>query len=137
MPVLVDTSALYALADANDVSHHEVLRYVTRVDDTLIAPVTVLSELDYLLTSRLGVGARVDVLRSIASNEFRLENLEPSDLRRAADIVERYADSDIGFVDASIVAISERLRIGRILTLDLRHFGLIRPKHLPAFQLIP
>lgn len=42
-----------------------------------------------------------------------------------------------GFVDASIVAISERLGIPKILTADRRHFSAIQPKHCVAFTLLP
>jgi predicted nucleic acid-binding protein len=49
----------------------------------------------------------------------------------------QYADSDIGFVDASIVAVAERLNVRKIVTLDRRHFGLIRPRHCEAFAILP
>jgi hypothetical protein len=32
---------------------------------------------------------------------------------------------------------AERLNVRRILTLDRRHFELIRPRHCPAFELLP
>lgn len=137
MSVLVDTGGLFALADANDVSHDAVVTYVKSVDETLIVPVTVLSELDYLITSRLGIQAEIAILRSIDANEFRLENLELTDFRRAIEIIQRYAGSDVGFVDASIAAIAERLGVRRILTVDRRHFGMFRPRHCPAFDLVP
>ena len=49
----------------------------------------------------------------------------------------QYADSNIGFVDASIVAVAERLDIRKVLTLDRRHFGVIRPRHCPALDILP
>src|SRR5438477_532166 len=44
---------------------------------------------------------------------------------------------EIRLVDASIVAIAERLRVTRLLTADRRHFSLIRPRHCPALELVP
>lgn len=38
---------------------------------------------------------------------------------------------------AAIVAIAERLNVRRILTLDRRHFSVIRPQHCAAFELLP
>jgi hypothetical protein len=32
---------------------------------------------------------------------------------------------------------SERLNISRILTVDQRHFRLIRPRHVAAFDILP
>jgi predicted nucleic acid-binding protein len=49
--------------------------------------------------------------------------------------MDRYPD--IGFVDASVVAIAERLRLRTIATTDRRHFGKIQPSHVKAFELVP
>jgi len=44
-----------------------------------------------------------------------------------ASRIARYADLKLGFIDAAIVAIAERLRERRLATLDRRHFETIRP----------
>jgi hypothetical protein len=44
----------------------------------------------------------------------------------------KYSDAALGFVDASIVAVAERLKIKELLTTDRRHFSLIRPRHCPT-----
>lgn len=59
------------------------------------------------------------------------------DLKRVVDILEEYADSCLDFVDASIVAISERLKCIQVLTLDQRDFSIIRPKHHTHFEILP
>ena len=43
----------------------------------------------------------------------------------------------MGYVDASIVAIAERLNVTRIATLDQRHFRMMRPRHVDALTLPP
>lgn len=48
-----------------------------------------------------------------------------------------HVDADLGFVDASLVAIAERLRIGSILTVDRTHFSLVRPRQCRSFRLYP
>jgi predicted nucleic acid-binding protein len=48
-----------------------------------------------------------------------------------------YADLALGVVDASVVALLERLDEGKLATLDHRHFGVVRPKHVGALQLLP
>jgi predicted nucleic acid-binding protein len=40
-------------------------------------------------------------------------------------------------VDATVIAHAERVRERRIATLDRRHFGTIRPRHVPGFLLLP
>ena len=36
-----------------------------------------------------------------------------------------------------VAAMAERLDISRILTVDQRHFRILRPKHVPAFEILP
>ena len=137
MPTLIDTSGVYSLADRDDAAHDAVREYFAGADDTFVVPVIILPEVDYLVTSRLGIATEVATLRALSGERFRLEGLSGVDLRRALDLIEQYADSNIGLVDASIVAIAERLRITRILTLDQRHFRMFRPKHCAAFEIVP
>ena len=61
----------------------------------------------------------------------------PADLRRMAELVEQYGDFPLGATDASVVALAERLGTDLIVTLDRRHFGAVRPRHCPAFRLLP
>jgi predicted nucleic acid-binding protein len=89
------------------------------------------------MLSRLGVQVETALLRAISSGDFHVEPLSNDDLQRSLELVEQYAESRIGLVDASLVAIAERLRISRILTLDHRHFRIFRPRHREAFDLLP
>ncbi|HLK12559.1 MAG TPA: VapC toxin family PIN domain ribonuclease [Candidatus Binatia bacterium] len=69
------------------------------------------------------------------SHELAVEGLTTADLQRCRELVGDYPD--IGFVDASVVAIAERLRLRRIATTDRRHFAQVRPRHVRAFDLVP
>lgn len=136
MAVLVDTGALYALADADSDMHEPVRSYVMGTSDLLLVPVTVLPEVDYLVAHRLGAHVALATMQSIIG-ELRVENVTPADLYRCLELMERYRDAALGIVDTSIVAMAERLRIIQILTLDQRHFRFVRPRHCDAFQLLP
>jgi predicted nucleic acid-binding protein len=68
---------------------------------------------------------------------WNFEPLQRSDLAVVANILDKYDDQDLDFVDAAIVAIAERLNITRLLTLDHRHFRMIHPTHCAAFELLP
>lgn len=137
MSVLVDTSGLYALVDDAEPQHRAVYQFVDRYDQALVVPISVLPELDYLVFSKLGSRVQIRVLRSLVGGEFHIENLSDRDLERAVELADQYADSGLGLVDASIAAIAERLNVRQILTLDRRHFGMLRPRHCPAFELVP
>ena len=66
-----------------------------------------------------------------------MEFLRKDDLTRTVEVMDKYLDTDLGFVDASLVAVAERLKIREILTTDRRHFSLIRPRHCASFVLKP
>lgn len=93
--------------------------------------------MSYLLGTRLGVEAEVRFLGDLASGAFSSEPVRAGDWLRIAELVSRYRDLPLGTVDASVVAAAERLGIGSIATLDRRDFGVIRPAHVPAFQILP
>lgn len=76
-------------------------------------------------------------LRYLLNSRFIILALTPEDLLRAAEILEIYQDSRIDFVDASVMAIAERLEITKVLTLDRRDFQLFRPKHCQFFEILP
>jgi uncharacterized protein len=74
-------------------------------------------------------------LRGIASLE--IEGPQPHEWQRIADLVETYADLPLGGTDASVIALAERLDATAIVTLDRRHFSVVRPAHVDAFELLP
>jgi len=136
-PILVDTGPLYAMADRDDDWHLRIVRFLERSRDELVVPVTVLPEAAYLLAAHLGPEAERKLVQSIVSGEMAVEELTLQDLRRTLELLRRYEDAQIGFVDATIVAMAERLKIVRILTTDRRDFSLVRPRHCKEFELLP
>ena len=135
MPLLVDTGVLYALADADDAWHERSKAYLLKNRDLLLAPVTVLPEVAYLLRLRLGARAEAAFARSLADGELSVQDVTADDFKRCVTLLSTYPD--IGLVDASVVAIAERLRVTVIATTDRRHFATVRPRHRRSFDLVP
>jgi hypothetical protein len=79
-----------------------------------LVPAPVLVEVDYWMHTRL----------------------RPEDYARVRRLCDQYADSDVGFVDAALLAIVERLDEPKPATLDHRHLGLLRPRHVSALTLL-
>lgn len=96
-----------------------------------------ITEVVYLIGSRLGADAEVRFLGDLAAGEFGIEPVAAGDWLRIAELVSRYRDLPLGAVDASVVATAERLDITRIATYDRRHFSVVRPTHTPGFDLVP
>jgi hypothetical protein len=77
------------------------------------------------------------LLSDIANGSYRVEPLLISDYLRVIEIMRQYADFDIGFVDAAVLAVVERLGEPKLATLDHRHFGVMKPRHVLSLQLLP
>jgi predicted nucleic acid-binding protein len=135
--ILADTGALYALIDASDVWHRRVTTWWGAAPRDVAVPVTVLPEVTYLLATRIGAAAETAFVRAIADDEFTIESLERGDVDRAAALMAQYGDFPLGFVDATIVAMAERLGTRDVLTTDRRHFGTVRPRHARHLTLLP
>ena len=135
MALLVDTGILYALADLDDAWHERASRLIRGAHEILLVPVTVLPEVAYLLHTRLGPAAEQSFLESLVEGEVTVEAVGDADLRRALAVLRQHPD--IGLVDATVLAVAERLRLRRIATTDRRHFSRVRPAHRKRFELVP
>jgi predicted nucleic acid-binding protein len=102
-----------------------------------VLPTSILPEVTYLLQRRIGPMAEEAFIRAIVDGEFTTEPVEDTDLPRIVELMRRYRDFPLGYVDASVVAIAERSMARGILTADRRHFSAVRPHHAPGFTLLP
>jgi hypothetical protein len=135
--IVADTSALLALYDRGEPEHEAVRRAVEALDSPMVVSPMVIAELDYLVRTRIGAAAELAVLRELSGGAYVLPDFGPADLARASAVVERYRDQDLGVADASIVVLAERYSTRRLLTLDRRHFGVVRPLSGGRFSLLP
>jgi len=95
------------------------------------------TEVAYFVETRLGWAAEIRFLGDLATGNFVTEPVLPADWTRIAQLVGRYRDLPLGTVDASVVATAERLGATVVATLDRRHFSIVRPKHVSAFEILP
>ncbi len=137
MTAIIDTSFLFALTNRNDKNHEACLTVAQQMRGRFILPMSVLPEIAYLLDSRLGHHVMREFIAQVQQPAWTLTPVTEKDLERSSQILKEYADLRIDFVDTTIVAVAERLKVTRILTLDKRHFRVIRPLHCPTFTLLP
>jgi predicted nucleic acid-binding protein len=100
-----------------------------------IAPVLV--ELDHLLTRQVGPDAFPALLETVRRGELDVIDLGEKDYTRVQELMRTYADLHVGFVDAAVLAVVERMREPKLATLDYRHFSVMRPRHVDALELLP
>ncbi len=100
-------------------------------------PAPVLVELDYLAARQRDRRAIDVMLDEVHGGAYQIEDLVAADYRRVRDLLSTYADLRVGFVDAAVLAVVERLRETKLATLDHRHFSVMQPRHVDALELLP
>lgn len=133
----VDTGVLLAAADADDADHQSCAQLMLSHRGEMAVPATVIVETSWQIERNLGPAAEARFLRLITDRHLQVVELELDDYRRCIELIERYADMRLGLVDASLVAVAERLGVTTIATLNRRDFTVVRPRHIEAFELIP
>ena len=134
--MITDTGVVYASMDRSDPSHAACVELLQRTGDPLLVPSPVLVELDWLGDAR-GVPVLDATLDSVESGSIEVIDLSPADYVRIRELCGQYQDLGLGMVDASVVAVAERLGEETIATLDHRHFSVVRPRHVASFTLVP
>jgi uncharacterized protein len=137
MALVFDTGPLLAALDAADPDHDRCATLLEEVREDLVVPILVLAELDYWCHQRLGVDAWITFLEDLLAGAYRLEDTTTADLRRCRELQRQYADQALGVVDASVLALVERLGEDKLATLDHRHFAMLRPAHTQGLRLLP
>jgi predicted nucleic acid-binding protein len=134
--LILDTGPIVAALNAQDPDHERCAALLANADDLLI-PTPILVEVDYWLIKLGGAQVWIDFVADIIRGAYRLAHPTEADLTRAAELESTYHDLDLGLVDASIVALCERLDQTTVATLDRRHFSVVRPRHCARLALLP
>lgn len=113
---LVDTGILVALYDQADRYHEQIVEFLSRYQGQLITTLGCVTEVMWLLASDYRV--QNEFLRHLSERIYECESLRSDDFVRIAELNAQYSDLPADFSDLALVAISERLNISRIATLD-------------------
>lgn len=135
--ILVDTGPLVAAANRTDAHHTTSVAVLANAKPPRLVPGLVIAEVSYLLARDAGSTVEAEFLRSFTTGFLTVVDLTATDLGRSAELVEQYADMPLGATDACLVALAERLGIVELITLDRRHFSVVRPRHVDTLTLTP
>jgi hypothetical protein len=101
-----------------------------------LVPTTVFTEVCLLVEQRRGTRAELAFLADLRAALFTLLETTSADLDRIAELVSTYADLPLGTVDSSVIALTERLGLPSVASLDHR-LSVVKPRHVPALTLLP
>lgn len=132
---ILDAGPLVAAADASDANHAGAAGALRRSDLDLVIPTLVIAEAAYLIAKRLGPRAEAAFVRQLRG--FAIEPPTDDDWPLISELVERYADLALGTSDAATIVLADRLGTDLIVTLDRRHFSVVRSPDGRHFRLLP
>ncbi|MGH2794299.1 MAG: type II toxin-antitoxin system VapC family toxin [Actinomycetota bacterium] len=121
--ITIDTSGMLALVDPKQRRHADAKRSLLADPGPLIVPAGAMCEIGYHLAKRGGPAVLDSVLTDILEGAFSLD-CGDDDLPRIRQLLERYADLNLGFTDAAVIACAERSG-GKVLSLDRRDFDVV------------
>ncbi len=137
MALVLDTGPVLALLDADDPFHARCVDMIDAVDESFVLVAPTLVEIDYWIRKRLSLDAWQALVDDIAGGAYQVEQLTTHDLARVVQLERDYADLRLGMVDASVIAVCERLGETKLATLDHRDFSVVKPRHCAALELLP
>jgi uncharacterized protein len=135
--LILDTGPLLAAVDRSDRNHEACAGLLASTSEQLAIPAPILPEVDFWMCESVGFEAFVALLEEIHEGIFRVEELTPGDYGRVRELCRDYAQLRIGFVDAAVLAVTERLGEPKLATLDRRPFSVMRPRHVEELELLP
>jgi hypothetical protein len=104
-----------AFLDRRDRNHKVAADFFRSWRGDLVTNVAALTEATHLLNA--GSGAARDLVTWVSSG-IEVDEGTSRDLDRIVSIMTKYSDLPTDFADASLIAMCERRKIGRIATLD-------------------
>jgi uncharacterized protein len=135
--ILLDTSGLLSAIDRSQRHHDAARRALEAAPPPWLLSPFVLAELDYLLATRVGQEAERALLAEVGRGVYRLEAFDPGDIESAERLIGRYRELEIGLADASLVILANRYGVRELLSLDERHFRMLRGPGGRPFRLLP
>jgi len=127
-PLICDSGLLIATYDARDTHHAACVRLLASWSGGLVIPEPVLGETCNLLRNHVRNGPSLEArfLDAVAreDGDFEVVNPTKGDRRRAADLAMQLVAAPLGYVDAVIIAMAERLTIADIATVDFKFLGM-------------
>lgn len=117
---LIDAGPLIALFNKNDKYHEKIKKFIMAYDGILTTSWPVITEVCHMLD--FNINTQIDFLKWIKSGGLRPEDIESTEINRIIQLSEKYSDIPMDLADASLIVISERLRIKEIITIDSDYY---------------
>jgi predicted nucleic acid-binding protein len=130
--IVVDAGPLIALFRKRDRHHSRVKRFLSANRSRLVSTVPVITEVCHFLNA----DGKIALLTWIRRGGISLQPIGTDDLDEIATIIERYADREIDFADATLVWLADLINTLDVMTIDRRDFVVYRSHAGKPFNLV-
>ncbi|WP_187648257.1 type II toxin-antitoxin system VapC family toxin [Nitrosophilus labii] len=121
--IIIDSGTIIALFDKNDKFHKKVLDFLKDFKGKLYSTWPVITEVSHILDFNLQV--QIDFLKWVSIGGIEIVSLDNEDLINIINYMEKYLDVPMDLADSSLIVLSNKLNIDKILTID-RDFYIYR-----------
>ena len=113
---ILDTGPVVALFDKSDYFHKKIFDFFSKNNFILYITWPVITEISYLLD--FNKETQIDFLKWLESGALHVVDFEITDLSNLSEYMNKYKDVPMDLADASLMLISDKLDLRKIITLD-------------------
>lgn len=117
---LIDAGPIISLFNKNDKYHKKIKNFLKKYDGKLTTTWPVVTEVSHMLD--FNVQTQIDFLTWIQLGGVNIEVIENEDVGRIIELSIKYSDLPIDLANASLVVLSEKLKIKEIITIDSDYY---------------
>jgi len=117
---LIDAGPIIALFNKNDKYHKVVKKFLRDYKGKLITSWPVITEASHMLD--FNVEVQIDLFKWIRLGGLLIEEMNINEIDRIIELSEKYSDIPMDLADASLVVLSEKLKIKEIITIDSDYY---------------
>jgi len=130
--IVVDAGPLIALFRRRDRHHARIKRFLSTNRARLVSTLPVVTEVCHFLNA----SGKVALLTWIRRGGLSLQPVAADDLDEISALIERYADQEMDFADATLVWLADLINTRAVMTIDRRDFPVYRARSGEAFNLV-
>ena len=117
---LIDAGPIIALFNKNDKYHKKIKNFLKKYKGKLTSSWPVVTEASHMLD--FNVQTQIDFSTWIQLGGVNIEAIENEDIGRIIELSMKYSNLPMDLADASLVVLSEKLKIKKIITIDSDYY---------------
>lgn len=117
---LIDAGPIIALFNKNDKYHQKIKEFIKTYKGKFTTTWPVITEVSHMLD--FNIQTQIDFLTWIKLGAIEVEDIDIQDLNRIIELSKKYSNVPMDLTDASLVVLSEKLNIKKIITIDSDYY---------------